>query len=409
MAQPVPVDEAVKLILERVEPLVVRPFPLSGALGLVLGQPLLAGEDHPPFDNSSMDGYAVRSRDLTTPPAVLRILEEIGAGSLPTCTVVERTTSRIMTGAPMPPGADAVVMVEDSALLTPEEVELRRAVQVGENVRRRGDHLRSGQTALTPGRALTPGAIALAAYLGYPALLCHPRPRVAVISTGDELAEPLLSGEWPIGPGQVRSCNAYGLEAKLLRLGCLPTRLPVVPDDPRRIAAVLSEQWESHDALVTNAGVSMGEKDYVLRVLRDLGAELVFWKVAMRPGRPLGFGIWKGKPVFALPGNPVSSLVTFEIFCRPALLKMMGHSRVTPRLLAARTAQALSKPAELRLYYRCRVESREGQLWATPAPRQESHLLTSLVEADALMLLPEGRSCLEQGDAVLLLEPDQPV
>jgi molybdopterin molybdotransferase len=405
MQFPVPVDEAVRRIVERVEPLAARPFSVAESLGLVLSEPLLAGEDHPPFDNSAMDGFAVRSGDV---PGTLEIVEEIDAGSVPTRSLSAGQTARIMTGAPMPAGADAVVMVEYSTRKEPHLVELSRGARAGENVRRRGEHLRAGQVALAPGQPLTPAGVALAAYLGYPQVSCNPRPRVAVVSTGDELTEP-QGDRWPIGPSQIRNSNAYGLEAKLKQLGCPTTRLPAVADDPKVIAAVLREQLETHDALVTSAGVSMGEKDYVLRVLRELGAELVFWKVAMRPGRPLGFGTWKGKPIFALPGNPVSSLVTFEIFCRPALLKMMGRQAAAPQLTPARLGESLSKPAELRLYYRCRVHREDDQLWAVSTGRQDSHLLNSLVEADALMILPEGLTQLEKGDEVQLLFPDRPL
>lgn len=400
------VDDAVGLILERVEPLPARPFSLDASLGRVLTEDLISREDHPPFDNSAMDGFAVVSSDLQTPPRLFPVLEDIAAGVWPQKAVTPGTVSRIMTGAPMPEGADSVVMVEDTSKVG-DQIEIRKSARPGDNIRRKGEHLKTGQTGHMRGQVMTPAAVALAGYLGYAQPLCVPAPRVAVVSTGDELVEPGPNG-WPLGPGQIRNSNAYGLEAKLRNLGCGVTRLPAVPDDPAVIAEVLKKQLEENDALITSAGVSMGEKDYVLRVLAELGAELHFWKVAMRPGRPLGFGTWRGKPIFALPGNPVSSMVTFEIFCRPALLKMMGHTRLKPRLESVRSAQELVKKDELRLYYRCRLQEIDGETWATPTGRQDSHLLNSLVEADALLILPEGQSIIAKGDRLSILRADLP-
>ena len=398
----VTVDAAIDTILSKVEPLPARPCLLSESLGLVLAQDLIAREEHPPFDNSAMDGYAVQAADL---PGRLRVVEEIAAGAWPTCTLQSGQAARIMTGAPMPDGSDAVVMVEHTRRVEPDQMESDSPLKVGENVRRRGEHLQIGQVAFEQGQAITPAALAMAAYLGYPRPLCHPRLRVAVVSTGDELVEP-HGEDWSLAAGQIRNSNAFGLEAKLRCLGCDVTRTPAVPDDPVALRQVLAHQLECQDALITSAGVSMGEKDYVLRVLAELGAELVFWKVAMRPGRPLGFGTWKGKPIFALPGNPVSSMVTFDIFCRPALLKMMGHRSCRPQLESARCAVELTKKAGLRLYYRCRVERRQGELWAAPTGRQDSHLLVSLVQADALMILPEASETIAVGETIQLLWPD---
>ena len=402
----IPVDEAVERILDRVEPLGARPCDLSQCLGLVLAQDLIAREAHPPFDNSAMDGFAVCSADGT---GEFPVLEDIAAGLWPSHTVTPGNISRIMTGAPMPPGADAVVMVEDTRKLDDHRIQILRSVAPRENIRYRGEHLAEGQVAVPAGTLINAAGLAMAAYLGYARPLCHPRLSVGVVSTGDELVEPDSKGQWSLGPGQIRNSNAYGLEAKLKQVGCEVVRLPALPDDPHQIARALRQQLETQDVLITSAGVSMGEKDYMLAVLRDLGAELHFWKVAMRPGRPLGFGTWQGKPIFALPGNPVSSMVTFEIFCRPALLKMLGHQDLRVPTETALSTERLVKKEKLRLYYRCRLKLAEGQLWATSTGPQDSHRLHSLVQADALMILPENQSVIEKGQPLQVLRVDQPI
>lgn len=385
------VDRALATILEKVEPLPARPFPLGQSLGLALAQEVVCQEAHPPFDNSAMDGFAVRSQDIAQVPCALEIVEEISAGAPPKLTVGPNQAARIMTGAVMPAGADCVVMVESTQSADSQVTILSTAV-ANENVRFRGEHLQPGQSVLKSGRRLNPSALSLAAYLGFATLECVPRVRVGIVSSGDELVEP---GNL-LGPGQIYNSNSYGLEAKALQLGCQVTCLPVIPDVLDTLKDVLRQQLETQDAVITSAGVAMGEKDFVLRALADLGVEITFWKVAMRPGRPLGFGVApNGKPVFALPGNPVSSLVTFELFCRPALLKMMGRTEALV-LKQARLSERLTKKAGLRLYLRAVVS---GNSICTTGS-QGSHLLSSLVQANALLIFPEELQTLEIGEEV---------
>lgn len=385
------VDRALETILEKVEPLPARPFLLGESLGLALAQEVVCQEAHPPFDNSAMDGFAVRSQDVAQAPCTLEIVEEISAGAPPKRTVGPNQAAKIMTGAVMPDGADCVVMVELTQS-TASQVTILAPAVANENVRFRGEHLQPGKSVLQSGHRLNPSAISLAAYLGFATLDCVPPVRVSIVSSGDELVEPGCL----LGPGQIFNSNSYGLEAKARQLGCDTSRLPVVADDLEALKNVLRQQLEIQDAVITSAGVAMGEKDYVLRALADLGVEITFWKVAMRPGRPLGFGIApNGKPVFALPGNPVSSLVTFELFCRPALLKMMGRTE-SAVLKQARLTERLTKKPGLRLYLRA-VES--GNSICTTGS-QGSHLLSSLVQANALLIFPEELQTLEIGDEV---------
>lgn len=385
------VDRALETILEKVEPLPARPFLLGESLGLALAQEVVCQEAHPPFDNSAMDGFAVRSQDIIQVPCSLEIVEEISAGAPPKRTVGPNQAAKIMTGAVMPDGADCVVMVE-STQSDDSTVTILATAVAQENVRFRGEHLQPGQSVLKIGHGLNASSISLAAYLGFATLECVPRVRVGIVSSGDELVEP---GSL-LGPGQIYNSNSYGLECKARQLGCDTSRLPVVPDVLESLKDVLRQQLETQDAVITSAGVAMGEKDFVLRALADLGVEITFWKVAMRPGRPLGFGIApNGKPVFALPGNPVSSLVTFELFCRPALLKMMGRTEALV-LKQARLTERLSKKAGLRLYLRAVVSG--SHICTTGS--QGSHLLHSLVQSNALLIFPEELQTLEIGDEV---------
>lgn len=389
------VEEALERILSQTGPTPARPVRLSDCPGLVLAQQVVAREAHPPFDNSAMDGYAVRSQDTLSAsseqPQSLAVVEEISAGRPPTRSLEAGQASQIMTGAMVPAGADAVVVVEE-VKLEGDRVTLGRPVAKGANIRRAAEHLALGQVVLAPGTRLTPAAVSMAAYLGYPELLCHPRPRVAILATGDELVEP---GE-PLAQGQIRNSNSYALEAQVAQAGALPLRLPIAPDDPGAIADLIREHLDEVDAVITSAGISMGSRDHVLAVLKSLGGQLDFWRVRMCPGKPFGFGTLAGKPFFGLPGNPVSSMVGFEVFVRPALLKMMGRRRLDPHSIQARMGETVTKRPGLTFFYRCRLE--EGRAFL--AGPQGSHVLRSLLLADGLLELPEGLERVEVDEPV---------
>lgn len=384
-----PVDDALAAILGATRPLEPQELTLGDCHGLVLAQEIVAREAHPPFDNSAVDGYAVRA---TGAAGTWTVVEEIAAGAVPQKTLQAGEAARIATGAMLPGGADAIVMQED-ATRTGDRVELA-AARSGENVRPKGEHLSEGAVVMKPGQLLGPAQLSMAAYLGYGTLRCHRRPDVVILTSGDELVEP---GR-PLGPGQIYNSNAYALEAAVRENGGHALRLPLVKDDPAALRAVL----ESVDAdlLITSAGVSVGDRDYVLKVLQELGAELTLWRIAMRPGKPLGFGHYKGHPFLALPGNPVSSLVTFEIFGKPLLTRLRGLPDAEVDVVDAILDEPVSKKPELRFFHRCQLRREDGNWRARLTGHQGSHILHSLVLADGLLDLPQGVSHVDAGSSV---------
>ncbi len=322
------IEEARTRVLAEARPLAVESRPLADALGMVVGEEIVAPHSVPPFDNSGMDGFAVRAADTVEAtagsPVRLIIGETIAAGHVATRPLGPDEAARIMTGAPVPEGADAVVEQE----VTEEadgQVLLRDPVKPGRNIRRAGEDVGAGERVLAPGSVLGPAEIGLIASLGYATVQVHRRPRVAIISTGSELVEVGRD----LGPGQIRNSNSYSLRAQCQQLGIEPIMLGIVPDDydtTRR----LMEEGLKYDVLLTSGGVSVGKFDFVKDVQDELGVERRLWGVAMKPGKPLAFGVRDETLVFGLPGNPVSVMVSFELFVRPALLRLMGLSQDHP-------------------------------------------------------------------------------
>ncbi len=393
------VDEALDRILGRVGALQPVSVPLPEALGLVLAEEVRSSEDHPGFDNSAVDGYAVRSRDLAEGEVLLEVLGEVYAGRVSRIPVGPGQALRIATGGPMPSGADAAVMVEET-WEQDGRVRIRGPILPGQNVRRAGEALRKGQPIMSPGRVLDPAALGMAATVGRAFLRCHPRPRVAVLSTGDELVEPGI----PLEPGQVYNSNSYALEALVRLAGGQPRRLEVLPDRLEVLQEGLAQAAAGADLVVTSAGVSMGERDLVRTALEALGGELDLWKVRMRPGKPLAFGMLGGVPMIGLPGNPVSSMVGFEVFVRPVLLRMAGHPPQARPRHRARLAEAVDKPRDLRVFARCILEeASDGPVRLRLTGPQGSGILLSMLEAEVLAVLPEGKARMEAGEEVEVL------
>src|SRR5438309_4508138 len=316
------------------------------ALGRVLAEPVVSRALIPPWANSSMDGYALRAADTRGEPVELAVVGRIIAGSMPSRILRAGEAMRIFTGAPLPEGADAVVPQEDVAT-DGETVTIRGRIAHGAYVRPAGEDVRAGDIVVSPGQVAGAAEVGLLATLGYARVRVHRRPRVAILSTGNELAE---LGTVP-GPGQIPNTNTYSLMAQTLEAGAEPVSLGVVPD---RLEAIIERLgWAgSADVLVSSAGVSVGELDLVRDALQRSGAELHLWKVSMRPGKPITFGSLGGRPVFGLPGNPVSAMVTFELFVRPALLKMSGRRRLTRPRLRARALAPIPNPGSRRGYLR---------------------------------------------------------
>ncbi|GGM96605.1 hypothetical protein GCM10009721_24120 [Terrabacter tumescens] len=404
------VDEHLKAILATLEPSPTEWTPLTEALGLVVARDVRSNVDLPSFDNSSMDGYAVRAESLAgaaEAPVRLRIVGEVAAGDDPTFSVGPGEAARIMTGAPVPDGADAVIAVEDTDGAATGEVECRASVARGRYVRPRGEDVATGSVVVTAGEVVGARTIALLAACGHAGVEVHRRPHVVVLSTGTELVEP---GK-PLGPGQIHDSNSSMLWAAAVGAGATAEVRGAVGDSEEELLAALDEIVGKADIVITSGGVSMGAYDVVKSALRGKGIDFV--KVAMQPGKPQGFGLLAGPdgkqvPLFALPGNPVSSFVSFEIFVRPALRRLM---RLTPEKRRLRPATLISGVESFvgrRQYGRAVVSrSAEGTLVAVPVAGQGSHFVADLSRANALFVVPEDVTELVAGEVVDVLLLDK--
>jgi molybdopterin molybdotransferase len=375
------VEEALEQILSRVRPLATERVDVLAALGRVLAEPVRSTRLIPPWPNSSMDGYAVRSADARA-GATLAVVGRVAAGALPDRTVGAGEAMRIFTGAPLPGGADAVVPQEDVEAET-ARVTLRGTSERGAYVRPAGEDVRVGDLVLEPGTLLGAAEIGLLATLGHSQVQVSRRPRVAVLSTGSELAD---LGTEP-GPAQIPNANTYSLMAQVMEVGGIAVNLGVAPDRLEAIGERIRRGREA-DVLVSSAGVSVGDLDLVREALVDAGAELHLWKVNMRPGKPITFGSLAGRPVFGLPGNPVSAMVTFELFVRPALFAMQGRRGPSRLRLRVEAAETITNRGSRRGYLRISMDEREGRLLARLTGEQGSGILRSMVAADGLAVVP---------------------
>ena len=386
------VEEAREQILSRVRPLATERVDLLAGLGRVLAEAVRSTRVIPPWPNSSMDGYAVRAAD-TRAGAALTVIGRVVAGALPDRLVGPGETMRIFTGAPLPDGADAVVPQEDVDA-TAERVTLRGATAGGAYVRPAGEDLQLGDLVLEAGTVLGPAEIGVLATLGRSQIEVTRRPRVAVLSTGSELAD---LGAEP-GPAQIPNANTYSLMAQVMEAGGVAINLGVAPDRLDVIGERIRRGREA-DVLVSSAGVSVGDLDLVRDALVTAGAELHLWKVNMRPGKPITFGSLEGRPVFGLPGNPVSAMVTFELFVRPALLAMQGRRRLDRPRIHAVAAATITNHGSRRGYLRVSLEQRDGRWHARLTGDQGSGILRSMVQADGLAVL-QGDTAARAGDEV---------
>ena len=392
-------DQALAQILSRLAPLPPVPLPLSDALGCVLAEDLVAPQAVPPFDNSSMDGFAVRAADLADIPAVLPVQGDIPAGALSLPTLTPGHALRIMTGAPLPPGADAVVPVEETEA-RPAGVAFLQPVTPGQHIRRAGEDVTAGSVVVAAGSLLRPAEIGMAAVVGRPSVRAHPRPRVAILSTGDELIEP---GQ-PLLPGQIYNSNAYALAAQVAEAGGVVTHRLHARDTPEAVREAF-DACAGADLLLTSGGVSVGDYDFVKAVFAERGT-MDFWRVAIRPGKPVAFGRWGETVFFGLPGNPVSSMVTFELFVRPALRRLRGLAEPSRPTVTARLTEAARHTPGRQSYQRAVVTPEAGGFVVTPTARQGSGMMRSMVEANALLVIPADVPALPAGSTgtVLLLD-----
>ncbi|HEY8172660.1 MAG TPA: gephyrin-like molybdotransferase Glp [Dehalococcoidia bacterium] len=411
------VEEALERILSYVPLLEAEERPILDALGQVLAEDIVSDIDIPPLDNTAMDGYAVRAADTAGAsehsPVELRVVGELAAGYVFHGDVGPGTAVRIMTGAPMPRGADAVVPFEEtdepagrafgSFAKSRDLVGVLKAAEPGANIRRAAEDIRRGQTILPKGAVLHPAQIGVLASLGCAGVRVHRRPLVAILSTGDEVKDP---GQ-PLQPGQIYDSNAYSISAMVLASGGVPRRLGIARDTVEALTQKLRSGFDA-DMLVTSAGVSRGDYDIVKDVLAKEG-EVDFWTVRMRPGKPLAFGAFnsgrKRVPHIGLPGNPVSSMVSFELFGRPAIYKMLGRSDWARTRVRAIAEEAIPNLDERRVFARAVLTQRDGRHYASLTGPQGSGILTSMAVANALAIVPEdvpGIAAGEEVDCLLL-------
>jgi len=399
------VEEALERVLSHFHVLQPEQVPILEALGRALAEDVCADMDIPPHANSAMDGYAVLAADTSGVRAEagrrLRIIGDLAAGYVSETKVTPGTAIRIMTGAPMPPGADAVVRFEETEL-EGEWVNILTEVPVGKNVRLAGEDVRQGALVLHRGRRIRAQEVGMLASLGRKEVLVTRRPRVAILATGDEVVDI----DAPLVPGKIRNANGYSNAAQVIRCGGIPVMLGIARDQveelTQKIRAGLAQDV---DLFLTSGGVSVGDFDVVKNVLAAEG-EMTFWRVRMKPGKPLAFGRIGGVPLLGLPGNPVSAMISFELFARPAILKMLGMTEWKRPTVEAILMDEVKRKDDRRHFLRVRVEEQEGEYRAYLTGEQGSGILSSMVEADGLAIIQEGWSNAQGGKRVSVLMLD---
>lgn len=386
---------AQRVILDAVIAMGTETVKLEQSLGRVLAEGIRANRDLPPFDVSAMDGFAIRSADVANAPATLEIIEDIKAGDLPTKTVAAGQCARIMTGAPMPPGADAVIRVEDTQEVSANRVQINKPVKPKNDVRPRGENMFTGDVVLTVGTEITPGVIGVLATVKAAQFLVFRRPRVAILSTGNELE----GMDEPVDPNKIPNSNSYALMAQVQALGIEPVLLGIARDDPVELEQYLKRGLQ-YDVLLVSGGTSVGVHDYVRPTIEKLGVQMKFWRVAIRPGHPLAFGMTDKTAVFGLPGNPVSSMVCVEEFVVPALRRMMGNSRLYRRTVLARLAHEVKFRPGRTEFIRVQLVRDDNGYLASATGTQSSGVLRSMARADGLMIVSAASTGLAAGERV---------
>jgi len=393
--------EAARVIVGSVQPLSAERRPLRAALDTVLAEDVASPIDLPPWDNSAMDGYAVRSADVRE-GSTLAVIETVAAGQFPQKTVGAGQAIRIFTGAPLPQGADTVLRQEDSDLSANGHVTVRNTRDAGKNIRRRGEDIRKGTVVLPRGTALGPAQLGVLASIAQDQPLVYRSPRVAFMGSGDEIVD-LDQKDAILAGTKIATSNSYTLDAMIRRAAAEPINLGVARDTRESLRDHLRGGRDA-DLIVTTAGVSVGEHDLVREVLQELGGELKFWRIGMRPGAPVGFGVLGGVPWIGLPGNPVSTMVTFELFVRPTIRRLQGHALPFRRTVRVVVREPITLGPRLRHYLRAIVTGSEARLTGP----QGSGILTSMARANALLIVPADMPAVPVGaelDAILLDDP----
>tara|TARA_B100000579_G_scaffold396469_1_gene375289 strand:+ start:372 stop:1565 length:1194 start_codon:yes stop_codon:yes gene_type:complete len=395
----IPIEEARAYVMDRCMPQAAVETNVADALGLVTAVDVTATESLPPFANTAMDGFAVRSADLGTIPVQLEVVETIAAGHSPVQSVGPGQASRIMTGAPIPDGADAIVMVEKTSI-DGETVTIEAQVERGNHIRPAGDDVSKGDLVFPIGTRLTAGHLGVLCSLGLQEIQTYPRLRVGVMSTGDELVDD--GGH--LEPGQIRDSNRRTLLSLLSGDAFMPVDLGLIADDEQAIEEALTQGAHDCDAVITSGGVSMGDFDYVKKVLDRIG-DMRWMQIAIKPAKPLAFGTISGTPIFGLPGNPVSSMVSYELFARSGLRSMMGFKEPIRPAIKGIAGEALGRRTDGKIHYaRVIAEHENGATVVYPVSGQGSHMLASMARSNALAVLPDGEGfeAGEQLDVLLL-------
>lgn len=388
--------QALDVILKTVRPLGTVTVSLLRSLGYALADDVIAPENVPSFDNTAMDGYAVRSADVRKVPVVLEVIGEIAAGAVSTGSLKDGQAMSIMTGAKIPEGCDAVVQIEWTERINDTHIKILRSVSPGHNIRKAGGDIAAGSLVLERGKTIRPQEIGVLASLGKRFVHIVRPTRVAILATGNEVVE--LNK--PLPDGKVRNSNAYVLQALVQQCGGECVNLGIAQDERSELRGKITEGLKA-DVLITSGGVSVGKHDLVIEVLKEVGVDIKFWKVNIKPGMPLLFGVQSDHYVFGLPGNPVSTMVTFLKFVKPALLKMMGHRECTANLNVHATLQHdITKTDGKRHFVRGILESRNGVLTVRSTGSQVSNILSSLTMANCLIILPEEKTTFAKGDQV---------
>jgi molybdopterin molybdotransferase len=392
------VEEALTHILNSISPLDLEKTDILNALGRVIGEDIYSGRNIPPKDNSAMDGYALKSDDTkgatSEAPAIVETIEDIPAGHLPQKTVGPGQAARIMTGAYVPKGADTVVKVEDTDR-DGNRVRIFVESPRGDNIRYSGEDVKEGDLVISKGKITGPAEVGMLASLGRSFIKVYQKPLVAIIATGDEIAD--IDEE--ISEGKIISSNSYSLNAQVRECGAVALQTGIAKDREESLMAAFRSARRA-DVIISSGGVSVGDYDFVKDVMAQMGTNIEFWQVAQRPGKPLAFGTMEGKLVFGLPGNPVSSMITFEEYVRPALLKMMGRKEIFRRTIKATLTEDIKKKSGLKHFIRARV-NKEGEIFTVATTgEQGSGILKSMVLANGIIVLPEDMTSVKKGEEV---------
>lgn len=393
-------------VLAAVRPLAPVRLPIAAVAGLVLAEPIAAAEDVPPFANTAMDGYAVRAVDTVgaeqDAPVTLQVVGDLPAGRAPDGSVGPGEAIRIMTGAPIPVGADAIVPVERTSRDCATRVQIHAAAGPGAHIRAAGGDVAAGDAVFASGAVLNPAAVGVLASLGVVEVAVHPRPRVAVLATGDELVD----GDAPLAPGQIRNSNGPMVRALVAEAGCEVVDLGIARDDEAALEATLLDAADRCDLIVTTGGVSVGDYDVVKAVLSRIGA-LVWSQVAIKPAKPLAFGVIGATPIVGLPGNPVSAHVSFELFARPALRRLAGHGDLDRPVVTATAAAPFTRRADGKVHFdRVVVALGPGGFSARRSGEQGSNVLSAMARANGLAVIPDGDGVAVGGPVRVMLIGD---